>query len=80
MVRDGIVIAEDKVSSLKRFKDDVKEVADGYDFGMTLEKFNDVKRATYWKPSQWKNTKRIDRGFPAIQDGRGRTGVLRPRR
>ena len=43
MVRDGSVIAEDKVSSLKRFKDDVKEVADGYDFGMTLEKFNDVK-------------------------------------
>ncbi len=43
VVRDGIVIAEDKVSSLKRFKDDVKEVADGYDFGMTLEKFNDVK-------------------------------------
>ena len=30
-------------TSLKRFKDDVKEVADGYDFGMTLEKFNDVK-------------------------------------
>ncbi len=43
VVRDGIVIAEDKMSSLKRFKDDVKEVADGYECGITLEKFNDIK-------------------------------------
>ncbi|MGN0696064.1 MAG: translation initiation factor IF-2 [Oscillospiraceae bacterium] len=43
VVRDGIVIAEDKMSSLKRFKDDVKEVAEGYECGITLEKFNDVK-------------------------------------
>ena len=43
VVRDGIVIAEDKMSSLKRFKDDVKEVNDGYECGITLEKFNDIK-------------------------------------
>ena len=43
VVRDGIVITEDKMSSLKRFKDDVKEVAEGYECGITLEKFNDVK-------------------------------------
>ncbi len=43
VVRDGIVIAEDKMSSLRRFKDDVKEVADGYECGITLERFNDVK-------------------------------------
>ncbi len=43
VVRDGIVIAEDKMSSLKRFKDDVKEVASGYECGITLEKFNDIK-------------------------------------
>ncbi len=43
VVRDGIVIAEDKMASLRRFKDDVKEVADGYDCGIGLEKFNDVK-------------------------------------
>ena len=43
VVRDGIVIAEDKMSSLKRFKDDVKEVAEGYECGITLEKFNDIK-------------------------------------
>lgn len=43
VVRDGIVIAEDKMASLRRFKDDVKEVADGYDCGIGLERFNDVK-------------------------------------
>ncbi|MGN0675076.1 MAG: translation initiation factor IF-2 [Oscillospiraceae bacterium] len=42
VVRDGIIIADDKMSSLKRFKDDVKEVAEGYECGITLEKFNDV--------------------------------------
>lgn len=43
VVRDGIVIAEDKMSSLKRFKDDVKEVAQGYECGIGLEHFNDIK-------------------------------------
>ena len=43
VVRDGIVVAEDNVASLKRFKDDVKEVAEGYDCGIGLEKFNDIK-------------------------------------
>ena len=43
VVRDGIVIADDKISSLRRFKDDVKEVAQGYECGIGLEKFNDLK-------------------------------------
>ncbi len=43
IVRDGIVIFEDKISSLKRFKDDAKEVAAGYECGVGLEKFNDIK-------------------------------------
>ncbi|MEG2938953.1 MAG: translation initiation factor IF-2, partial [Oscillospiraceae bacterium] len=43
IVRDGIIINDDKMSSLRRFKDDVKEVAAGYECGITLEKFNDVK-------------------------------------
>ena len=43
VVRDGIVIAEDEIASLKRFKDDAKEVAEGYECGVTLEKFADVK-------------------------------------
>ncbi len=43
VVRDGIIIADDKLASLKRFKDDVKEVAKGYECGMTLTKFSDIK-------------------------------------
>lgn len=43
VVRDGIVIFEDKIASLRRFKDDVKEVASGYECGIGLEKFNDIK-------------------------------------
>ncbi len=43
VVRDGIVLAEDKIDSLKRFKDDAKEVAQGYECGIGLEKFNDIK-------------------------------------
>lgn len=43
VVRDGIVIFEDKIASLRRFKDDVKEVAQGYECGIGLEKFADIK-------------------------------------
>ena len=43
VVRDGIVITEDEIASLRRFKDDVKEVANGYECGVTLVKFSDVK-------------------------------------
>ena len=43
VVRDGIIIADDKLSSLKRFKDDAKEVARGFECGMTLEKYSDIK-------------------------------------
>ena len=43
IVRDGIVIFEDKIASLRRFKDDVKEVNDGYECGVGIEKFNDIR-------------------------------------
>ena len=43
IVRDGVVIFEDKISSLKRFKDDAKEVAQGYECGIGLDRFNDIK-------------------------------------
>ena len=43
VVRDGIVITEDSISSLRRFKDDVREVATGFECGIGLEKFNDIK-------------------------------------
>ena len=43
VVRDGIVIADDKIASLQRFKDSVKEVAAGFECGITLERFSDLK-------------------------------------
>lgn len=44
VIRDGVVIYEGKLDTLKRFKDDVKEVAAGYECGLTLERFNDIKQ------------------------------------
>ncbi len=43
VVRDGIVLAEDEIASLKRFKDDVREVAAGYECGVGLHRYNDIK-------------------------------------
>ena len=43
LIRDGIVIFEGEIDALKRFKDDVKEVAQGYECGITIKNFNDVK-------------------------------------
>ena len=43
VVRDGIIVADDKVEGLKRFKDDAKEVTAGYECGVTLSKFSDIK-------------------------------------
>lgn len=43
LIRDGVVIYEGKLASLRRFKDDVKEVQTGYECGMTIENYNDIK-------------------------------------
>ncbi len=43
IVRDGVVVHEGMLASLQRFKDSVKEVASGYECGMCIEKFNDIK-------------------------------------
>ncbi len=43
IIRDGIVIFESELASLKRFKDDVKEVSEGYECGLSIDKFNDIK-------------------------------------
>ncbi|MCB0794943.1 MAG: hypothetical protein KDB88_09415, partial [Flavobacteriales bacterium] len=43
VIRDGIVVYTGDLGSLKRFKDDVKEVTHGYECGLNVEKFNDVK-------------------------------------
>ena len=43
LLRDNVVIFEGALASLKRFKDDVKEVNEGYECGMSIEKYNDIK-------------------------------------
>ncbi|MBQ2699486.1 MAG: translation initiation factor IF-2, partial [Firmicutes bacterium] len=43
VIRNDVIVAEDKVDSLRRFKDDVKEVATGFECGIGLENFNDIK-------------------------------------
>jgi translation initiation factor IF-2 len=43
VIRDGVVVYEGKLDTLKRFKDDAREVAQGFECGLTLEKYNDIK-------------------------------------
>ncbi|MCM1463305.1 MAG: translation initiation factor IF-2, partial [Bacteroides sp.] len=43
IVREGIILGDDKIAGLRRFKDDVKEVAEGYECGISLEKYTDIK-------------------------------------
>jgi translation initiation factor IF-2 len=43
LIRDGIVIYDGMLGSLKRFKEDVKDVASGYECGLNIDKFNDIK-------------------------------------
>jgi translation initiation factor IF-2 len=43
LIRDGKIVFEGKLSSLRRFKDDAKEVAAGYECGIGIENFNDIK-------------------------------------
>lgn len=57
VVRDGIVVAEDKVQSLKRFKDDVREVMHGYECGIGLEYFNDIKEGDVFEVFQMEECK-----------------------
>lgn len=58
VVRDGIVISEDKMSSLKRFKDNVREVAANFECGITLEKFNDFKEGDIFEAYQMTEAER----------------------
>ena len=47
IIRDGVVTYTGKISSLKRFKDDAKEVANGYECGIMFDKFNDIKTGDF---------------------------------
>ena len=57
VVRNGIVIYEGAIDSLKRFKDDAKEVASGFECGMSIEKFNDIKEGDVFESFTWKRLK-----------------------
>ena len=50
LIRDSVVVYQGKIASIRRFKDDVKEVASGYDCGITIEKFQDVKQGDIIEP------------------------------
>ena len=52
IVRDGIILGDDKIQSLRRFKDDVREVAQGYECGIVLERFNDLKEGDIFEAYQ----------------------------
>lgn len=58
IIRDGIVVYEGKMASLKRFKDDVKEVKNGYECGITIENFNDIKEGDIFEASVMKEIER----------------------
>jgi translation initiation factor IF-2 len=59
LVRDSIVIFEIKIDSLKREKDDVKEVAEGYECGIKLEKFSDIKEGDIFESFDMQEEKRV---------------------
>ena len=58
VVRDGVVIHDGNLGSLKRFKDDVKEVATGYECGLGFERFNDIKEGDILEAYTFEEVKR----------------------
>src|SRR6188472_788222 len=65
VVRDGTVIYETRISQLKRFKDDVREVEDGFECGILLEGFNDVKEGDVLEIYETRQVERTDLETPA---------------
>ncbi|MDJ1110724.1 translation initiation factor IF-2 [Macrococcus sp. S115] len=59
IIRDGIVVYEGQVDALKRFKDDVREVAQGYECGITIENFNDIKEGDIFEAFVMEEIKRV---------------------
>ena len=50
MIRDNVVVYQGKIASIRRFKDDVKEVAAGYECGISMDKFQDIKLGDVIEP------------------------------
>ncbi len=65
VVRDGTVIIETSIAQLKRFKDDVREVAEGFECGILLENFNDVKEGDILEAYETREIERTDLDEPA---------------
>jgi translation initiation factor IF-2 len=64
VVRDGTVIIETTIAQLKRFKDDAREVAEGFECGILLENFNDVKEGDVLEAFETREIERTDLGEP----------------
>jgi translation initiation factor IF-2 len=65
IVRDGTVIYETSIAQLKRFKDDAREVAEGFECGILLDGFNDVKEGDILEVYETRQIERTDLGEPA---------------
>ena len=65
IVRDGTVIHETSIAQLKRFKDDAREVAEGFECGILLDGFNDVKEGDVLEVYETREVERTDLGAPA---------------
>src|SRR5207247_3982565 len=63
--RDGTVIHETTIAQLKRFKDDVREVAEGFECGILLEGFNDLKEGDVLEAFETREVERTDLDTPA---------------
>ena len=64
VVRDGTVIYETSISQLKRFKDDAREVAEGFECGILLDGFNDVKEGDILEAYETREIERTDLDAP----------------
>ena len=65
VVREGAVVYETTIASLKRFKDDVREVQEGFECGILLENFNDVKEGDILEAYETRQIERTDLDVPA---------------
>ena len=69
VVRDGTVIHETSIAQLKRFKDDAREVTEGFECGILLDGFNDVKEGDVLEVFETREVERTDLDTPAASAG-----------
>jgi translation initiation factor IF-2 len=69
IVRDGTIIHETSIAQLKRFKDDVREVSDGFECGILLDGFNDVKEGDVLEAFETREVERTELDEAAVATG-----------